>query len=176
MEKCAASLDQLFPEIGADKFNGQVPNDLEILRQIANALAYIHSQNQIHRDIKPPNIFISADGVIKLADFGHAKQTNDNGSISWSGPCGTQFWMSPEMIKFIMEVESAPESISDQWGRISNATDVFSAGLVFFFLFTGGRHPFGAGLLITSNILLGLVSDSPEETEFDGNWYFYSYF
>ena len=155
MEKCAASLD---------KYDGPVLDHLKMLRQIASGLAYIHSQNQIHRAIKPQNILISSTGVMKVADFGHAKQTNDNGSGSWSG---TQLYSSPEMIKFNSEFNKAWESSllpPNRWGRISNKTDVFSAGLVFFYVLTGGKHPFGKGLMITNKIKTDKVADN-----FDGN-------
>ena len=165
MERCAASLDQLFK---SDKFKDKVPDDVTILRQIASGLAYIHSRDQIHRDIKPQNILISASDpvVMKVADFGASKKT-ENGSCSWSGPCGTLNWSSPEMIQFNLDVENAMELRSkppDRWGRISNKTDVFSAGLVFFSVLTKGENPFGAGLMITSNIYNGKLVDN-----FDGN-------
>ena len=170
LELCAASLDRLFlPDNDVKKYRGPVPDDLEMMRQIANGLAYIHSQNFMHRDIKPLNILISENNPVtmKVADFGGVKKTENAESASWSGECGTLKWASPELIQlfneyFETDMMSGPVTSPTQ-ERISKKTDVFSTGLVFFFILTKGEHPFGYGLMVTSNILEG----KPEK--FDGN-------
>lgn len=43
-------------------------------KQILQGLAYLHSKNVAHRDLKPPNILVNAEGVVKVADFGLAKK------------------------------------------------------------------------------------------------------
>lgn len=127
MDLCAASLDRLF----ADKYMGPRPVDpLETMHEIASGVAYIHSKNVIHRDIKPKNILITFDGRIKVADFGCAKRTNDRGSASLSPNFNfTQIYMSPETLN---------------QARITNKADVFSTGLLFHTFRTNGKHPFGS--------------------------------
>ncbi len=50
---------------------------IEILLQIAQALAHAHRRGLIHRDVKPANIVLTTDGIAKLADLGMARETDD---------------------------------------------------------------------------------------------------
>lgn len=69
------------------------------LRQILEGLSYLHSKGVLHRDIKGGNILVSAQGIIKLADFGSSKMLTDivnnemHGSIT-----GTPNYMAPEVV------------------------------------------------------------------------------
>jgi serine/threonine-protein kinase len=66
------------------------------------ALALVHAQelHMIHRDIKPDNIMINKKGVVKLADLGLAKVTDDEGSLTQTGSgFGTPYYMAPEQAK-----------------------------------------------------------------------------
>lgn len=49
------------------------------IRQVLNALTYLHTKNIIHRDIKPENLLIGPQGDLILADFGWSAQSNENG-------------------------------------------------------------------------------------------------
>jgi serine/threonine-protein kinase len=78
----------------------QLPIDdaIQIARQVAEALAYAHSRNVIHRDIKPVNILLSADGAM-VADFGIARAVSVAGgeTLTRTGMAvGTPTYMSPE--------------------------------------------------------------------------------
>ncbi|WOL06582.1 mitogen-activated protein kinase kinase kinase 1-like [Canna indica] len=66
-------------------------------RQILEGLNYLHNQNVVHRDIKCANILVDANGSVKLADFGLAKEIS---RLNWAKSCkGTVYWMAPEVVK-----------------------------------------------------------------------------
>jgi serine/threonine protein kinase len=76
---------------------------LEVLTDVASALAAAHLADVVHRDLKPSNIMIRADGLVKVIDFGLAKsiQASDEGE-RWSTPgsiAGTVEYMSPEQAR-----------------------------------------------------------------------------
>ncbi|XP_062210666.1 mitogen-activated protein kinase kinase kinase 1-like isoform X1 [Phragmites australis] len=65
-------------------------------RQILNGLTYLHERNIVHRDIKCANILVHANGSVKLADFGLAKEITKFSEIK---SCkGTAYWMAPEVV------------------------------------------------------------------------------
>lgn len=100
-ELWAGTLKQLIEEIIEGP---RLLKDKEILRQISNGLAYLHSLKRpiVHRDIKPSNILISVTrGQMKLADLGISRelQTNqeDFTNTSVTNPNGTRGWIAPEL-------------------------------------------------------------------------------
>jgi eukaryotic-like serine/threonine-protein kinase len=92
---------------------------LAVVRQIADALAYAHSQRVLHRDVKPENIFIFADGRAALGDFGASRFSK--GATRTYTEAGTLGYMAPEQA----------------YGRVRFASDVFSLGLIAYELLTG---------------------------------------
>nr|QQO58386.1 double-stranded RNA-activated protein kinase [Acipenser sinensis] len=74
---------------------------LKIFTQMVHGVEYIHSNNLIHRDLKPRNIFLSADDKIKIGDFGLATEIineNDGNSLQRTKRTGTISYMSPEQV------------------------------------------------------------------------------
>jgi len=110
-----------------------------IIREIARGLEHSHSRNFIHRDIKPANVLISYQGDVKLIDFGVAKECRDSDITQTGIIVGTPIYMSPE------------QASGDE---ISNQSDIFSLGVLFYELITGFK-PYSAS---SNNELFSLIS------------------
>ena len=153
---CASSLDKVFlPENDPKKYRGLLPSNFQILLQLAKGLQQIHKNNLVHRDIKPANILISRPNqhgqvTIKLGDFGLSRTTHADGVFSNpSADKGTIIFMASEVLELMSDATKGLKG--------TNKSDVFSSGLVFFAILTGGQHPFGSrNYVIESNILQGL--------------------
>lgn len=112
---------------------------LQFTHQLLTGLAYAHRQKIIHRDIKPENILINKQARLKIADFGLAQVQNEAGVTQKSSIVGTPGYMSPEQI--------SGEKLTPQ-------SDLFSAGIVIFELFSG-KNPFvGKDISETINNIL----------------------
>ena len=68
-----------------------------VVRQVALALAFMHSLAVVHRDLKPENLLLTASGDVKVADFGFAARCGD-GHPKLTEVCGTVCYMAPELI------------------------------------------------------------------------------
>jgi predicted ATPase len=106
-----------------------------LIRQAARALAAAHAAAVVHRDVKPANLMVRDDGIVKVLDFGLARRLPVSGRRSPGGPrtdpgtrVGTVLYMSPEQARGDL---------------VGTPTDVFSLGLVLYELATG-QHPFMA--------------------------------
>ncbi len=99
---------------------------VHIVGAILSALEYTHKLGIVHRDIKPANVFITHEGVVKLADFGIARV--DNAELTQMGSVlGTPSYMSPEQCK---------------GQKVDARSDLFSTGVVLYELLVG-KKPFG---------------------------------
>jgi serine/threonine-protein kinase len=98
---------------------------IDFMRQLCAGLGAAHRASIYHRDIKPGNIFVRTDGVLKILDFGIARLASS--SMTAAGfIVGTPDYMSPEQAR---------------GEEIDGRSDIFSAGGVFYFMLTG-RKPF----------------------------------
>ena len=100
-----------------------------ILLQVAGALTACHAQGVVHRDMKPDNVMIRADGSLGLADFGIAKKLDSSFSRTKHGEVfGTPYYLAPEQALGL---------------PVDPRTDLYSLGVVFFEMLTS-RRPFQA--------------------------------
>ncbi|MGL4799084.1 MAG: Stk1 family PASTA domain-containing Ser/Thr kinase [Cellulosilyticaceae bacterium] len=101
--------------------------------QIVSALRHAHKKQIIHRDIKPQNILVTHDGVLKVADFGIARAVDSSTIVATGNAIGSVHYFSPEQAK----------------GKYVNETsDLYSAGIVLFEMVTG-HLPFQADSHVT---------------------------
>jgi serine/threonine protein kinase len=144
LELCVASLQ----DYCRGKYKDPRLIDGLSLLDMAEGLEHIHSNQLVHRDIKPQNILIAIKSrpLLKISDFGLCKETSQNGTFSMSGVKGTTFYLAPEILKID---ESAART------HHSRGTDVFAMGCTFFRYLTRGIHPFGLPYKITYNIVDG---------------------
>ncbi|MCP4657962.1 MAG: serine/threonine protein kinase [bacterium] len=99
------------------------------LLQVARGLEYAHAQGVIHRDVKPANIRVLADGRVKIMDFGIAKLENAHTRLTQTGAAlGTLAYMAPEQLR---------------GEAVDGRADVFSFGVVAYELLSY-RRPFAA--------------------------------
>ena len=121
---------------------------LRVMRQVAEALAHAHDEGIVHRDVKPENILVDADGRAYVTDFGIARdlRAEMGGTVSSEGQIlGTPGLMSPEQARG--EVRA-----------IDARTDVYGFGGTLYFQLTD-RLPFGGENLV--DLLHAVIHDDP---------------
>ena len=110
------------------KKNGSLSEEKaeEYIRQVSNALAYIHSLNTVHLDIKPSNILLNSKGEAVLIDFGVSKHYDDSGEQTSSTPVGISKGYAP--------LEQGRDGDVSQFGP---STDIYALGGTLYYLVTG---------------------------------------
>lgn len=110
---------------------------LDVMYQLCSATMYAHQHGIIHRDIKPQNVFLTRDGIIKLGDFGIATIQDSKHVTKSEVIVGTVHYMAPEIT---------------QGNAANEKSDIYSLGVTFFELVTGhlpfdGDNPVNVALM-----------------------------
>jgi tetratricopeptide (TPR) repeat protein len=142
------SLDQSIPASGM-----RIGEILRVASQIADALALAHANGIVHRDLKPANVMITAEGLVKVLDFGLAKVTQSPegadaetrtiagfaGHTDAGTVLGTAAYMSPE------QTEGKP---------VDARSDIFALGSLLYEMATGQRAFYGGTAMSTMSAVL----------------------
>jgi serine/threonine protein kinase len=99
------------------------PESLPVLKQMLSGVVHAHDAGIVHRDIKPNNIMITQDGIVKITDFGLAKDQASGSNTLTVASGGTLYYMSPEHVKGF--------SFTDK------RSDIYSLGMTFYEMLTG---------------------------------------
>ncbi|RFU33687.1 hypothetical protein B7463_g2665, partial [Scytalidium lignicola] len=169
LELCPASLADVIekPHLHRDLAQTGERDLPDVLYQITNGLQHLHNLRIVHRDLKPQNILVSMgkDGKPRLlvSDFGLCKKLDGEQSsfrATTAHAAGTSGWRAPELLldddpkegsamidastegnsgSILVSADNLPNR------RATRAIDIFSLGLVFFYVLTKGSHPFDCG-------------------------------
>jgi eukaryotic-like serine/threonine-protein kinase len=118
---------------------------IRLFLDVLGAVAHAHSHLVVHRDLKPPNILVTAAGVVKLLDFGVAALLAEKSDSSD---------LTREIGQPLTPEYAAPEQLNGS--TITTATDVYALGLVLFVLLVG-RHPAAEGKRGRAEVLQAIL-------------------
>ena len=123
-----------------------VTDALNIAIQVAAGLSYAHQRGVVHGDIKPSNIMVLGDNLVKIADFGIARMASSTERKQGDAIYGTPPYMSPEQI---------------QGKSIDARSDIFSLGVVLYYMLTD-RLPFPEeNINLLKNQIVSVVPEKP---------------
>ena len=124
----------------------KLPDVLQLMTQLLEAIGHAHANGIVHRDIKPANVFLLADGRLKVGDFGIARMESSN--LTQAGSVlGTPAYMSPE--QFMGQT-------------VDGRSDLFSAGVILYQFLTGEK-PFTGQLTTIMHKVLKEEPIAPSE-------------
>jgi serine/threonine protein kinase len=126
---------------------------LKMFCQVCSAVQYAHQHLTVHRDIKPGNILVTADGIPKLLDFGIAKIVGPTGDYSQVETTLTHF-------RVLTPRYASPEQLKGE--TVTTASDLYSLGVVLYELLTG-RSPYRSASRTPQEIARAVCEVEPEK-------------
>ena len=124
---------------------------LQLFRDVCAAVSYAHQRLVVHRDLKPGNILVTAEGRVKLLDFGIAKLLQPSANDTGAAPTIT-------LMQALTPGFASPEQILG--GTITTASDVYSLGVVLYLLLTG-RSPYRTSLDSAQDAIREVCDNDP---------------
>ncbi len=121
-----------------------------LMLQVMDAVGHAHANLVVHRDIKPANILVTADGQVKLLDFGIAKLLQEQGEEELTGLTAAGSALTPDY--------ASPEQIRGE--DITTATDVYALGVLLYVLLSG-RHPTRGATTTAVEVVRGILEVEP---------------
>ncbi|KAL1007665.1 hypothetical protein UPYG_G00089870 [Umbra pygmaea] len=142
LQLCEYTLDEYIQDhLPEDK----APVLKKIVHEVLCSLSVLHSHNTkiLHRDIKPQNVLIDVTGRARLADFGISRQLKVGQTTLHTSSAGTKCWKATETLD------------EDSGIGYKRSTDIQVAGMLIYYILSGGHHPFGRGIHCEMNIFQG---------------------
>ncbi|KAF3698018.1 Serine/threonine-protein kinase/endoribonuclease IRE1 [Channa argus] len=143
LQLCEYTLEEYIEEYYTN--DGLLVRKHELVAQVLHSLSVLHCQESpiLHRDLKPQNVLIDVTGRARLADFGISRRLLKDQTTYRTGSAGTKCWMAKETL-------GGKKIIRYKW-----STDIQVAGMLIYYILSGGHHPFGNQPLCEGNIYKG---------------------
>ena len=104
---------------------------LRLVLDLLDGLEVLHYHDIVHRDLKPDNLMITLNGSLKLVDFGISRNISEKHKTYKTAIAGCDLWLAPEYF-----------NKTGMKGSVRKEGDIYSALMLMFYIFTGGKHPF----------------------------------